>query len=280
MIQGGKEMAIHTQARPIPTQQRRPPRLLDLDPGRFYSGPAELDPEAATTLIAKYNIGNRRIRWNFVDYLVRVIQNGEWQHDHPQPIVFSAQRMIDGQHRLLAIAKAGQSLLVNVVMGVRDELREYIDTGISRTLEDRVAFVPDDPKLNSAVSQLVSVAYYIVRKVKPTPSEALDEFASHREGYLFAGSYKTRKQRGISRGPALVALMEMYERDQSKATEFADSMCSPDGSIQPTRRLREWLIANPRYHGAMARQEYGKAICAMKAYMEGRTIASLRVSSW
>jgi hypothetical protein len=90
-----------------------------------FEGRVRISPQAAENIIKALNIGNRRVRRVLVEYLKAQIRNGEWQEDHPQKIIFSAKpRLIDGQHRLIAIVEAGIEVVAGVVLGARDELRE------------------------------------------------------------------------------------------------------------------------------------------------------------
>lgn len=263
--------------------------ILDIDLTAPFQGQVQIGHEEAALLIAELNRGNRRQRNSLVNYLVRQIKNGEWQQDHPQPIVFSdAGRLIDGQHRLLAIAESGCTVVATIVAGVRDGLREYIDTGISRQLEDRVAF-SSDPCENKRLAQLVNqyVALQSGRprgSNKPTPTEAMDIFVSHRDSFTFASNYMGRRLAGLSSAPVMVAVAEMHERDRDMTEAFCESLFAQDGAIQPARRLREYLIrrsAQGATAGGQARMEiYYRSVGAMKAALEGRTIASLRSATW
>jgi len=266
-----------------------PPNILDLDVEKPYTGQVSISHEAAALLLPEYNKGNRRVRKALVNYLLRQIQNGEWQSDHPQPIVFSADgRLIDGQHRLFAIAESGRTVLAMVVTGVRDALREYIDTGISRQLEDRVEF-SSDPGQNQRLAQLVNQFASLQTgrprgTSKPTPSEALDIFTANKEGFMFSAHYMGRRIAGLCAAPVMVALAEYHSRDRDRATAFCESLLATDGDIQPARRLREHLIrrsAQGATAGGQARLDiYLKSVGAMRAHMEGRIISSLRSSTW
>ncbi len=271
--------------RPVGITPQHIPDILDLDLSKPYSGQVRISAEAAALLLPEYNIGNRRKRSSLVLYLQRQIENGEWQPDHPQPLVFSDQgRLIDGQHRLYAIANSGETVIANVVIGVRDALREYIDTGISRQLEDRVSFSPDHV-LNHHIAKIINQWFNLAKRGgKPTPSEALDVFNEHREAIMFAVVYAARHLRGLSAAPVIVALAQMWEKDSDKADSFAANLYSPEGQLQQARRLREYLISTSMKGmtsgESMRKQVYLKSIGAMRAYMEGRTVSVLRSAAW
>jgi hypothetical protein len=233
------------------------------------------------------NTGNRRVRGSLVDYLCRCIQGGEWQSDHPQPVVFSAHgRLIDGQHRMLAIQRTGCSADIHVRMGARDALRDYIDTGLSRTLEDRVTFDPDLQTNKNIASVINSYGWLVHNKnnkiAKLTPDEAKSIFGLHEESMRFAASLMSKNLRGISKAATAVAFVGFYERDKEKAAAFLTSLCTVDGDVQQARVLRDFLLTSTYGFAGQgaSRLVYGKSIAAMKANIENREIKILRVTAW
>lgn len=249
-----------------------------------FEGQARITPEDAKVWL-EINVGNRRLRNQFVKYLVRCILNGEWQEDHPQPIVFSdAGRLIDGQHRLESIIASNTTVIAKIVCGARDELREYLDTGISRTLEDRVEF-DENLNTNRHIATVVSSYFMQVKsegrnKFRMTPSEAMEIFQLHESAIRFAARFMARNQRGICRAPVAAALVVMYEKNPKIAEAFAESLTSPDGNIQPSRHLREYCLSNPAGGHMAARDAYAKSVAAMKAALEGRELKILRGAIW
>lgn len=261
-------------------------RLITLPTDVAFRGSALVSASEAAALCERWNTSNRRVRKNFIDYLVEIIRSGQWQPDHPQPIVFSGIRLIDGQHRLIAIARANlpQDLVVSVVMGARDELREHIDMGISRQQEDRVTFHPDLPsnlrcsRLVNALAACMNSAFKAPNRLTPTDAHAL--FAANRDEILFALPFASRKAPGFTVG-FFVALMQYYSRSPIKAEEFATDVLSVDSALQPCRRLREYLKTRPCLSGASGlRDTYSKSVCAMRSHMNGQTLTSLRTASW
>ncbi len=92
-------------------------------------------PEMATQFLA-FNEQNRRVRAGWGDYLAYSIRSGEWKATH-QGIAFSdSGRLIDGQHRMMAIVKADIPVNVMVTYGLPDDAFTVIDNGVKRTDED------------------------------------------------------------------------------------------------------------------------------------------------
>ncbi len=239
-------------------------------------------PEQAAKWLA-INDGNRRVRPGLVKYLSSQISSGEWMPDHPQPIAFSdAGRLIDGQHRLHAIIVAGVSVEARIEFGVPDKMREYLDTGISRGLEDRVCLI-EDHRYNKVASQIVNYLFTSMTSstTRPSPEQAREIFESHRDSITWISQHKKNDQ-GIGRVSVVVAAMEYYERDREKAADFYSSLVIPDGPVQQSRILRDYLLqANRITGGSTGRvQVYGRCVGAMKAHLEDREIKIIRVANW
>lgn len=82
------------------------------------------------------NTNNRNMRQHHVDRLALDIVNGRW-HINGASIVFNGDgTLIDGQHRLSAIIKAGVPVDMVVVRGVSKAAMPTIDANISRKPSD------------------------------------------------------------------------------------------------------------------------------------------------
>ena len=93
-----------------------------------------ITPEMATAWLEKTQVKNRAVNMKYVEYLVREIQSGNWKVTH-QGIGFDdSDQLLDGQHRLMAIARAGRSVRMLVTHGValEDSLRA-VDQGKLRS---------------------------------------------------------------------------------------------------------------------------------------------------
>lgn len=94
-----------------------------------------ITPEAARSYL-DMQVDNRRVRENRVRQWADDMKRGEFPAI-AQPIMFTSDgRLIDGQHRLHAIVKAGIPVELLVARGVPLEHRRYIDGGAPRTAAD------------------------------------------------------------------------------------------------------------------------------------------------
>ncbi|HZF88787.1 hypothetical protein [Streptomyces sp.] len=85
------------------------------------------------------NTSNRPLSRPTVTHLTRAIQRGEWKLTH-QGIAFDEEGMlVDGQHRLHAVVKAGRAVEMLVAHGVPRVAFTVMDTGRKRTGRDALS---------------------------------------------------------------------------------------------------------------------------------------------
>jgi hypothetical protein len=93
-------------------------------------------PELAREYLATNIENNRPIVIGKVDMFTRLIKSGKWVLTH-QGIAFDEKgRLIDGQHRLSAIAKSGMTVPVMVTMNVPKNAIMAMDQGTARKPRD------------------------------------------------------------------------------------------------------------------------------------------------
>jgi len=92
-------------------------------------------PEMAKQFLSN-NINNRNIRKSWVGDLVKLIKNGEWKTTHQGIAFSSAGRLLDGQHRLMAIVDANIACLMAVTTNMEAGIFDVIDRGERRTHAD------------------------------------------------------------------------------------------------------------------------------------------------
>lgn len=89
----------------------------------------------------KSNTGNRRVRETVVRQYAANMERGLWcQNDGLiNPITFSKTgRLLDGQHRLLAVIRSGVAVWFYVVTGADEEIFYFFDGGEKRRLSDQI----------------------------------------------------------------------------------------------------------------------------------------------
>jgi hypothetical protein len=103
----------------------------------------EVTPILAEKLLAK-NTNNRNLKPRSVERYSNDMKNGLWKKNTAEFIKISADgRVLDGQHRLVAICKAGVTVSLDVAYNVPEDVFSVLDTGSKRSFGDafRVAGV-------------------------------------------------------------------------------------------------------------------------------------------
>lgn len=106
----------------------------------MYTEVDMVTPEMADEWLSEdVNQQNRPLSSDTVAFLARAIERGEWRLTH-QGIAFDEDnKLIDGQHRLAAIRKAGLPVQVLITRGVPRSAFAVLDTGRKRTGRDAMA---------------------------------------------------------------------------------------------------------------------------------------------
>ncbi|MBP5937266.1 hypothetical protein [Streptomyces acidiscabies] len=119
----------------------------------------QITPEIAETLLSRAVV-NRRLDWGQVDFLADSIVSGEWQLTH-QGIALDGPLdvgcLLDGQHRLNAIIKAGIPVWIYVFEGLPRTAFPVLDTGKRRSGVDTLSATGEKylPLLHSTIRHVL-----------------------------------------------------------------------------------------------------------------------------
>lgn len=91
----------------------------------------KVTPKKAEEWLEK-NTGNRNVSSTMVDRYAADMVSGRWQ-SNGEPVIFNGSALLDGQHRLKAVVKAGIPVDMLVVTGVERDAFRTIDSGRART---------------------------------------------------------------------------------------------------------------------------------------------------
>jgi len=94
-----------------------------------------MTPSRAASLLEK-NLNNRRIKLALVAKLKNDILNDNWHLTHQPIAIDNNGNVIDGQHRLTAIAAAEKAVPVMLATNCNAESMIAVDTGLSRSAAD------------------------------------------------------------------------------------------------------------------------------------------------
>ncbi len=114
----------------------------------------DVSPTMAEDWLAR-NEANRPIVQSTVEHYVRSIKAGHWQVTH-QSVAFSASgRLIDGQHRLTAVVRAGQTVKMAITFDAPEHSFDVLDRGRTRSISDVIRRPARDTQV---VTQIIKVA--------------------------------------------------------------------------------------------------------------------------
>ncbi len=161
---------------------------------------------AAKWLHPSINRDNRGLRDSHVEYLTQQILAGKWQVTH-QGIAFAESgRLIDGQHRLNAISRAGIPVQCQVTRGMDEDAFQVVDCGLKRAAYDRIHLV-NDPQQNATVCQAISMYLRSIRRQgQAIPvSDLEDEFLTKAESWMWIGTEFIGTHHKMRRIPVLAS---------------------------------------------------------------------------
>lgn len=108
--------------------------------------------EAVTPLVAQAWLGkndkNRNLRERVVAAYARDMKNGAWRLTGEAVKFSETGRLLDGQHRLLAVVQAGVDVNMLVVRGLPDDTQTVMDSGARRTASDALR-LRDEPNYST-----------------------------------------------------------------------------------------------------------------------------------
>lgn len=121
-----------------------------------------ITPKIAKLLLESNHEKNRKIKPAVVQSYKRQMEKGLWRTNTGEGIKISdTNKLINGQHRLLAIIEYGKSVEMLVFSGIPEESMVCIDDGVKRTLADAMMIngkeVPNQVSVNSALSCLMTL---------------------------------------------------------------------------------------------------------------------------
>jgi hypothetical protein len=128
--------------------------IIGAPPGDMRIRLVEVTPEMARDWLND-NTKNRPLRDARVADLVAAIQRGEWKLTH-QAIAFDKDKvLLDGQHRLHAIVRAGKTVPVLVAFDADRASYDCLDIGARRSLADITGIGEKEASMLRFITQIV-----------------------------------------------------------------------------------------------------------------------------
>jgi len=195
-------------------------------------------------------VKNRPVTKANVDYFIHSIQSGQYAMTG-QPIIFSpGGKLLDGQHRCLAVIKTDTAIQVLAVYGIAEEMFTKLDKGRPRTFSDCIPLVPNNTVVAAAVKlvyteETSSDSGFFDGNKRPTNDDLENALARH-PGVIEAASFLTGRKtarRFLGGGGGSYCLYRMASSDKSEAHAFISALNTGAGlsARSPILSLRELL---------------------------------------
>jgi hypothetical protein len=229
----------------------------------------------------KRNTRNRPVNRGHLDRLVRDLQSKRWVLTH-QGIAFGIDgTLLDGQHRLTAIAEAGLPAMCVVWENVAEHAVLGMDQGKDRTGKDVVAIV-DGEKLTVREAACINsmMKGMMLSPVTLTAQEQAASFREHAAAARFALALLPARKNGLKRAQVSAVIARAYYTvDHALLGRFCEALMSGlvKSEVDATVIvLRDFLLSAGAGTGSTTQAEtYRKVARALDAYRKGDRLRTL-----
>ena len=248
----------------------------------------QMTVEEAKRLLGN-NTGNRRVRQEHVRALAAAMRRGEWSLNGETIKISKSGRLLDGQHRLLAVLMANMPVQMTVIYGIDDDAFSTIDIGTKRSMGDMLGI---DGESNTEKLAAVLRMVYTHRETgrpyginayrAPTFAQIQDLLSDDvRAAVRFAAGKKWLRGFLGEAATAWCYLRFSAAAPEDEAREFFDLLTSGAGlsEVSPVLVLRNRLIADKASDKVRLDKEYKVALVfkAFKMFSAGTPCKTLRV---
>lgn len=254
----------------------------------------QMTPAAAEKLLRK-NTKNRPVIKGRVDVLVAAIEAGQWKLTHQGVAIGPDGEIVDGQHRLTAISRAGVTVPL-LVTNLDEDVFDVIDSGRPRGASDTLrlqgvtnaAMFPPVARLLThyrSESADLSMGSWHAKLTNTDHLIALEKWPEMLKWARRAEHTADLIGRRGLRTPILAA-MTVIDQDvdglDDTKSEFFSKLGEPVmlGADSPVIALRRWLVISlPAVQNARAQTGFYGILKAWNAYAAGEayTKVSIRV---
>jgi hypothetical protein len=215
-----------------------------------------IDPETAARWLT-HNGANRNVRTRQVIKYANDMLAGRWKLTGA-PIQFAGDgRLLDGQHRLHAVVRAGVTVPMFVVRGLPTDAQSYMDTGAKRTVSDQLGIAGYQYATVVAAGGKLALLWTTGRlaqsKTDSISDSEIRNFVENNEYLIEAARFTTRLRRmGLDLHPSVVcavfwALVEAGH-DEERVLAFFSAMAEmrSDGPGDPKHALLQRIATARR----------------------------------
>lgn len=246
-----------------------------------------MTPGMAESLLSR-NTKNRRISTRRVQELSNAILRGEWVED-ANPIRISViGDLMDGQHRVAAIAKSGLTVPVLLATDVEEAARLSIDSGLKRSFGHylQIAGIPQQANVAAVTRTLWLYEQNALNGTGksarvPTNTQLWDMFQKHeeiiREGIHWTGRVrKSGTKLAPSAGGASWVLFAVLDADDAEDF-FSKLTLTREFDESSIRALIRALNSRPAMRGGSDQViQLAYMIKAWNSYRDGREVSLIK----
>ena len=234
----------------------------------------QITPEVARKML-EHNVNNRPVRVSWVSNLASQIKSGEWRVTHQGIALDVNGRLVDGQHRLLAIIEADRSVPIMVTRGLDVDDYPYLDGGKARTYADRLALTSDQKENMILISLVRGYMSYAKNLQASVTVQAVERhYLEMADAFNLVSRSFRLGVRGVTTAEVGAAIASYAHAHPARADAFLDKLMSGESlsAGSPILVLRESVLA-----GRVARgyERYWKTIAACQRHHEGRSTVKL-----
>lgn len=250
-----------------------------------------MTPALASKLL-QGNTGNRNLGQQRITAMAADIASGNWRPDGTPIRVSKSGKLLDGQHRLSAIIRAGCDVPVILIEDLDEDTQLVIDSGRARTFNDYLVVrgYPDHLTAATLTSLLWRWEHGVINfeagqgewKTRPIATLTnLWELFEQREPdihHAMAVARRASKYVRLSRSVLGVGYIVCSDIDRDDASDFfaqLEGSQPPDNAAATLIRVMNARAANPSIQTDQVFQ-LAFLFKAWNAYREGRRISILR----
>lgn len=231
------------------------------------------------------NTDNRAEREQDVAKYARDMESGNW-HFTGDPVRRSITgKLLDGQHRLMAVLKSGVTIDLLVVDGLQDDTQVVMDTGRKRTFANQLQIRKEsDSTVIAALLRQIIVAQQgqpVHANYQASHSE-MDKFLADNPEVRYSAALARHVTALLKVAPTPVAFAHWLaaQNDRTKAAEFFTRLADGAGLFpgSPIYTLRERFIRSRANQERLTTAEQTALILlAWNAYQENRPLTKLQL---
>jgi hypothetical protein len=249
----------------------------------------DVTPDMAAQLLAQTVTSNRTLRDRWVDTYASEMAAGRWMLTGETIKLDTEGNVIDGQHRLWAIAKSGVTVPTIIVYGLDHSVIRVIDTAIRRSAADSLRFAGFDLPYVEATASVARLAILyetdqlknMSRASRPVSHLAIVEWVERwgelaQDSVRFAYTFRSRIA-PVTPSPLAFAHFYLSQLDVMEAEKFWAGIANlaTEGKHDPRQTLLRSLVSDESKgnQGAMI----GRTFTTWNAWRDDQRLTALPV---